>query len=167
MTENDDEFSSRSYPVQESMQLQQRQWRIERVGWSVFALVVLLALAGAFFRGILSEATAETTDRSLTMTYQRFERYEAVAQLTIEAHVAGDQNLVLEITGNLFDKFTIDTIQPEPLKSASLEGGLRLEFSTDEQRAATVRLSLRPERFGSSRGEFAIAGGRISVIPNE
>ena len=164
MTEQDDDFRSRSYPFQESMQLQQRQWRIERVGWCVFALVLLLALVGAFSQGILSETTAETPDKSLAVTHQRFERHETVTQLTIEAQAAGDQGLALEITGDLLDKLTIQTIWPEPVNSASLDGGLRLQFNTDDQGAATVRLSLRPDRWGFSRGEVAIEGGQSVTI---
>ena len=160
MAEQNDEFRSREYPLRESMELQRRQWRAERLGWALFLVIVLLALAGVFSRGVLSHVTAHTADGQLSVTYQRFERHQALSQMKIEARSEGELILVLELTGDLLDAFTIESIQPAPVRSASFHGGLRLEFAADPQGGVTVHLATNPEGFGSSRSEVGLAGGQ-------
>lgn len=79
----DDEFCDRDYPFQEYMHVQQRHWRLERAGWVVFLVIVLLALLGVFSQGVLSLTTARSADAALAVDYQRFERNSAASEITV------------------------------------------------------------------------------------
>lgn len=155
---NDDELRNRTYPVQEYMHVQQRHWRLERIGWLVFLLIVLLAALGVFSQGALSEATARSADGALVVDYQRFERTSAVSEMTIRLQGKPTQVLRLEITGDLMDKFSIQGIQPAPLSSDSFQDGIRLAFRADQAGNAAVYLALRSAAPGWSRSQFVMAG---------
>jgi hypothetical protein len=68
---SEDELLSRRHPVQEDMPMQQRVWRFERVGWYVLVAIVLLALAGLFGNGPLSDAEVVSQDGRVRVEYQR------------------------------------------------------------------------------------------------
>jgi len=40
------------------MEFQRRSWIVQRIGWAIFALVILLAALGLFGDGVLSDAQA-------------------------------------------------------------------------------------------------------------
>lgn len=155
---SDDEFCDRDYPVQEFMHVQQRHWRLERVGWVVFLLIVLLASLGVFSQGVLSLTTVESADAALAVDYQRFERNSAAGEMTVRLQGEAGGVMQLDITGDLLNKFAIEGIQPAPLNSESLGDGLRLSFRTDRAGDATVYLALRVAGLGSSQSQFAITG---------
>lgn len=71
---SEDELLSRRHPVQEDMPMQQRVWRFERVGWYVLVAIVLLALAGLFGNGPLSDAEVVSQDGRVRVEYQRLSR---------------------------------------------------------------------------------------------
>uniref|UniRef100_A0A1I7YW47 CinA domain-containing protein n=1 Tax=Steinernema glaseri TaxID=37863 RepID=A0A1I7YW47_9BILA len=58
----------------EDMSMQQRVWRFERVGWYLLVIVVLLALAGLFGNGPLSDAEVVSQDGRVKVEYQRLSR---------------------------------------------------------------------------------------------
>lgn len=161
---DDDELRDRTYPVQEYMHVQQRHWRLERIGWGVFLLIVLLATLGVFSRGVLSLTTAQSADGALTVDFQRFERTSATSEMTIRLRGESTQVLQLEITGDLLDKFSIQGIQPEPLSSDSFQDGIRLAFRTDQAGDAAVYLALRAAAPGWSRSQFALTGSSPTAV---
>lgn len=161
---HDDEFRDRDYPVQEFMRVQQRHWRLERIGWVVFLLIVLLTALGGFSKGALSLTTARSADGALTVDYQRFERNSAASEITVRLQGEPGEVMQLELTGDLLDKFSIEGIQPEPLNSESVHGGLRWSFRTDQAGDATVYLALRVAGLGSAHSQLALTDtSRIAV----
>lgn len=152
---HDDELCDRTYPVHEFMHVQQRHWRLERIGWMVFLMTVLLGALGVFSQGVLSRTTGQSADG---VDFQRFERTSAVSEMTVRLRGEPAQVLRLEITGDLMDKFAVQGIQPAPLSSESFEGGLGLTFRTDQAGEAAVYLALRAAGAGSSRSQFAMTG---------
>lgn len=155
---DDDELRDRDYPVQEFLHIQQRHWRLERIGWVLFLLIVLLAVLGVFSQGVLSLTTARSADGALAVEYQRFERNSAASEITVRLQGEPGEVIQLDITGNLLDRFAIESIQPEPLGSESLRDGLRLSFRTDGEGDAAVYLAVRAAALGSSNSRFAVTG---------
>lgn len=164
MAENSDELRDRTYPVQEFMDVQQRHWRLERVGWVLFLLLVLLALLGLFSRGALSLTVSQSADGALAVEYQRFERNSAASQIIVKVRAEPGEVVQLEITGDLMDKFIIEGMQPAPLGSESFRGGLRLSLRADQTGDAALHLAVRAAAPGSSRSHFAHAGTPTPVI---
>lgn len=158
MTSDEDEFRDRRYPVSEYMTAQRRHWRVERIGWVVFLLVVLAALAGLFSQGPLSHSVSLSADGRLRIEYQRFERNGASARMHLQLRGEPGQLLQLDITGDLLDKFHIETLHPEPAHSRSFDNGLRLLLLTDPSGQASLHLALRGAAMGTSRSRFVLGG---------
>ena len=62
--------------IDEDMEFQRRSWIVQRIGWAIFALVILLAALGLFGDGILSDTKAGQEEGALWLEYPRFERFE-------------------------------------------------------------------------------------------
>lgn len=167
MNDHSDEMRDRTYPVREFMDVQRRHWRLERFGWGVFLLIVLSALLGLFSQGMLSLTTVESTDGTLSVEYQRFERNGAASAMTVDVHTAPGEQVQLEITGDLLDNFTIEGMQPEPLGSESFRGGLRLTLRADPAGDAVLHLAVRGSGPGFSRSHFALTGGAAPITVSQ
>lgn len=149
---SDNESISRSEPIQENMPMQQRVWRFERVGWYVLVLIVLLALAGLFGNGPLSDAEVMSQDGRLKVEYQRLSRSGTTDNLFITVRGIPGQPVTVELEGSLLRKASIETIQPEPQMSMSHGPALLLQLGTSKDGMATLYLTLRSEHVGTLDG---------------
>ncbi len=146
------ESISRSEPIQENMPMQQRVWRFERVGWYVLVIIVLLALAGLFGNGPLSDAEVMSQDGRLKVEYQRLSRSGTTDNLFITVQGVPGQPVTVELEGSLLRKASIETIQPEPQMSMSHGPALLLQLGTSKDGRATLYLTLRSEHVGTLEG---------------
>ena len=157
-----DEFQSRHFPIQEDMPLQVRLWRIERLGWYLLALIVLLTLLGLFGTGPLSAVEARTPG-GLSVKYARFERNGAATQMTVAARGEPGQAVRFTVSGDLLRYFTLDGIQPPPARAMSAGEGLGFELVADAEGRATAYLALRPGMPGLARSTLDAGGERLPI----
>ena len=132
--------------------MQKRVWRFERVGWYVLVIIVLLALAGLFGNGPLSDAEVVSQDGRLKVEYQRLSRSGTTDNLFITIQGSPGQPVMVELEGPLLREASIETMQPEPLVSISHGPALRLQLGTSKDGMATLYLTLRSEHVGSLEG---------------
>ncbi|MCD2912328.1 hypothetical protein [Pseudomonas aeruginosa] len=142
----DDAFDQREYPIPERLESQRRAWRFERAGLWVLLGVILLALTGVFAGGPLSSRTLVSDSGRLTLAYERFERSGAPGT-----------EVGVRLGGGLLQAHSIQSLQPQPLRSHSWRGGLELEGRLDEDGRLSLFLTLLPNQLGevASRLEFA------------
>ncbi len=91
--------------------------RIQRMGWTVFALLMLAALAGLLGHGPLSTATAKDPVSSLRIEYQRFERYQGPTELRlyVAPQAVREGRLKIWISREFLDSIELERIVPEPV----------------------------------------------------
>lgn len=159
---SDDELVSRHHPVEEDMRMQQRVWRFERVGWYVLVVIVLLALAGLFGNGPLSDAQVVSDDGRVQVEYQRLSRSGTTDNLRIMVRGKPGEPVVVVLGGSLLREASIETMQPEPQVSRSHGQSLQLQLGTSEDGVATLYLTLRSEYVGRLEGVVR-AGPRSAV----
>ncbi|MGE8504492.1 hypothetical protein DFO61_0461 [Ectopseudomonas oleovorans] len=153
------EQNSRSEPIRENMPLQIRGWQIERLGWYGLLLLVGLALGGLFSKGPLSDAQVVSEQGDLLLDYQRFARNGAQSQLIVTL----EERSRLSIAGELLDGFSIDSIQPAPMSSASDgNGGLVLDFRVGAERTV-VSIRLTANGVGSYRSTLHAADQQVEL----
>ena len=158
MTENPsgplDEFASRSFPIREDMELQRRDWLMERAAWVGTGLVLVLALLGLFSRGPLNDAQAGGTAGNPTIDYDRFVRSQAMTRFTIGGTFTGE-SLELRLGQRFLDAYEIRAIQPQPLGSRSDNSAIYYTFPLREP-AGPIRITIDARRvdWGSSAAEF-------------
>ena len=60
--------------ITEDMSFQNLTWKIQRIGWVIMFILVLLALLGLFGDGLLADTTAGSSEAGLSIEYPRYER---------------------------------------------------------------------------------------------
>lgn len=162
MSENErrPDLQSRDYPVHEDMAFQLKVWRFERVGWYVLVLVVVLGLVGVFSRGIVSSRDVRSDDGRVRVEYDMFHRNGSSNSMKINVTGGADAPLELELAGELLEGFSIETLQPEPLRASSSGRGIKLSLHTDADGRATLYLTLRGDGLGIYRSRIAVPGTR-------
>jgi hypothetical protein len=141
----------------ESTVFMRRNWQVQRAGWLLMALVVLLGLAGLFGRGPLTRRNASAP--GLTLQYQRVLRLEATESLefTLEARPAGEAGL--ELDSGFMSRTEIERIIPEPREISVSPEGQRLSFPAAGTGPVAVRLLFVPKKLGRLRARFGTPGG--------
>jgi hypothetical protein len=152
------ELRSRSYPIREDMAYQLKVWRFERVGWYVLVLVVVLGLVGVFSRGLISSRDVSSDDGKIRVEYEMFHRNGSTNPMKISVHATPDSTVELALAGQLLEGFSIETLQPEPLRSRSSSQGIKLWLQTDLDGQATLYLTLRGDGLGFFRSQIASPG---------
>ncbi len=159
---SEDELLSRRHPVQEDMPMQQRVWRFERIGWYVLVAIVLLALAGLFGNGPLSDAEVVSQDGRVRVEYQRLSRSGTTDSLFITVQGIPGQPVELQLEGSLLRDASIETLQPEPQRSMSHGQAMLFQLGTKHDGVATLYLTLRSEHVGTLKG--SVRAGTESAV---
>ncbi|MFB4394253.1 MULTISPECIES: hypothetical protein [unclassified Pseudomonas] len=142
--------------------MQQRVWRFERVGWYVLVAIVILALAGLFGKGPLSDAKAVSQDGRVQVEYQRISRSGTTDSLFITVQGAPGQPVEVQLGGSLLRDASIETLQPEPQQSKSDGKALLFKLGTSQDGVATLYLTLRSEHVGTLQG--TVRAGATSTV---
>jgi hypothetical protein len=160
MNEDSDnaDMRSREHPIREDMAYQLKVWRFERVGWYVLVLVVLMGLVGVFSRGLLSSRDVRSEDGKVRVEYEMFHRNGSTNSMKITLSSTSDSQVELELAGQLLEGFSVETLQPEPLRSRSSSHGIRLWLQTDLDGQATLYITLRGDGLGFFRSRIASPG---------
>ncbi|WP_027613501.1 hypothetical protein [Pseudomonas sp. URIL14HWK12:I6] len=152
------ELRSRSYPIREDMAYQLKVWRFERVGWYVLVLVVVLALVGLFSRGLISSREVRSDVGKIRVEYEMFHRNGSTNSMKVSVNATPDTAVELELAGQLLEGFSIETLQPEPLRSRSSSQGIRLWLQTDLDGQAKLYITLRGDGLGFYRSQIFSPG---------
>lgn len=141
----------------ESTVFMRRNWLVQRAGWALMTLAMLLALAGLFGQGPL--VRREAAAPGLTLRYQRVVRLEATQSLefALDAGPAGE--VALELDSGFVSGTEIERIIPEPREIRVSPEGQRLNFPTAGSGAVAVRLLFVPRKLGRLRARFGTPGG--------
>ena len=142
--------------------MQQRVWRFERVGWYALVLIVLLALAGLFGNGPLSDAQVSSEDGRVQVDYQRLSRSGTTDKLRITVRGTAGEPVMLLLGGTLLREASIETLQPQPQASRSQGRSLLLQLGTSKEGIATLYLTLRSEYVGTLEG--VVRAGPSSTV---
>jgi hypothetical protein len=149
--------------ISQDMDVQNRIWRMQRIGWGIIALILLGILLGLTGRGPLSNATAGETGDPLRLEYERFGRYEAPTSLRIHLgpNVAKSDKVALWFSRQYLEGVQIDQITPEQESVKSLPGKFIYEFQLARpQNPAIISIKLRPQKIGSLQGRLGVESGQ-------
>lgn len=127
--------------IGEDRPFQMRFWKIQRLLWIMFALIILFAFAGFTGRGgAFSRATQQIG--AVTIEYPLGWRLEARDRLAITAQGSGP--LTVSIDAALADSVEIEAITPAPSKSQTRNGQLVYSFDGAPGATQHIALTLKP-----------------------
>lgn len=151
---------------EEVMRHHRAAWRVERVGWTVIALLLAGAMLGVFGDGPLSRAHSGSAD-TLRVEYDRLVRSSAPTEyrFTIDPSVAQGGELRLRFDRSLVDHMELDSIIPEPGRQAATPGHAEFVFRIEPgEGPARIDFRYRPATFGWHRGRVSVAGAHALRI---
>ena len=151
--------------LDQDLDFQRRQWRLERAGWVLIALVVALAALGLFGTGPISSATAGGGEEGLTVEYQRFVRRQGQLELVIgiDARHASNGQVALRIDGDYLASVRIQEVSPEPVEVRA-DGADRVYVFAIAEGASSVEVTIggAPQEIGRLRGEVGAGDSAVS-----
>lgn len=147
--------------LDQDLDFEERQWKVQRVGWAIGALLIVAALVGVFGSGPLSSATAGN-DQSLVVHHERFIRHTGDGDITLV--IAGDQAVAGEVEfwvdANWLGAIQILGISPEPV-DVRADGDRQIYVFAVDDPAQAFEVSIRftPRQMGFVRAEFGVNDG--------
>ncbi|HVE78771.1 MAG TPA: hypothetical protein VNA89_07910 [Gemmatimonadaceae bacterium] len=139
-----------------------REWRVQRVGWVVMALLVAAALAGAFGRGPLAEAKVRSPSGLLEVDYQRLTRHESSAAIdvAIDAARLPTREARLWVDREYLSGVSLDRVVPEPERSETGRDRVTMVFPiASGERTARVQLQMKVGDPWLRRIRMGVEGG--------
>jgi hypothetical protein len=133
-----------SIEMDEALKLHQTGWTVQRIGWTCFMLIIILALLGMFGNGILSHRKTEMAGNMVE--YERYGRFESSNTIHLLAGIENGR-AVIHIPQQYLQDFELEQITPEPDQQIVLNGNYVYSFQAD----APVHILLRgmPKKRGA------------------
>lgn len=160
--------ASHQLELQQHPRLQQIEWKIQRVGWAVWALILLAGLAGLFGgSGYLSHKVSTSSDGSTEVQYERFAQYHhpTTLELTLQPDSERQEEYLVKVSQSFLDKVEIRRAEPEPQRHIISSDGVTYSFLA-EPGTAQVRVLLHVDyqKTGRVAGEIGLAGHQPAQI---
>lgn len=145
-----------SLEIGQDLTFQRREWRVQRVGWSVILLIVIAGLIGLLGLGPLGWADA--TVGPLSVTYQRFVRRSAPAEFEVRVapEAIVDDAFALRLGGSFIDHVDMEQPFPAPDAMDAAADHVVYRFTTADASPARVRFMFQPRDAGPARIEIGV-----------
>jgi hypothetical protein len=151
-----------SLELDEQLAFQERQWRWERIGWVVIALVIIAGLLGAFGTGPLASATVRSTDDGLAVSYERVVRHQGEAEfrLHIDPALIPGREVDVWFSTSTVTAVRIESVAPEPSEVEAGADRTTWTFAVDPSAGpVTIIFHVTPQEMGWRTVELGVAGG--------
>jgi hypothetical protein len=153
--------------IRQDLAFEQRNWRVQRLGWAAMALFVLAGLTGAFGRGLLASAEAASPGGLLRVHYDRLARHGAPGELRLAVAPAAidDGTVRILISRPFLEGQRIEDIQPAPASSLASGDALLYAFHVRPGEQAHILIRVVPDSQGLRTADISLAGGgeRVSI----
>lgn len=144
--------------INQDLGVQERMWRIQRVGWALIGVIVLSGLSGLFGRGPLGYTTGGDVHGPLWVEYERFGRNQASSELRIHVRPTSD-TVRIWIGPDYTAHVDILRIIPEPAISRVDGAGFMFEVAAmGKNEPGTITLNLQFHAVGRVAGEVRSPG---------
>jgi hypothetical protein len=148
--------------INQDLPVQILTWNIQRAGWAAMGFIVVLALAGLFGHGPISQVREGSLQEGLQIEYERFGRQQSPASVRISARPEREGGLSIWIDHSYLSHMEIQHMVPLPERATFVDGGVRFEWRTDTREPAMVTFYLQPQMVGALSGVVR-ASGQASV----
>jgi hypothetical protein len=137
--------------IRQDLPFQHRQWAVQRVGWVLAAITLVLAIGGLFGNGPLSHVRAGSP--ALQVDYERFIRRDSPVEIGIEAQPTSGEEVRLAVSRDYLHSLRIDSIVPAPERTETTAQDVVMVFRVARPAdSARVTINATPLHAGTLRG---------------
>ena len=143
----------------------QREWRFERLGWGMLALILAAGVFGVFGDGVVATASSRSADGAVVLRYGRIIRRDAPAELELRLAAApvADSVVVISLSEDYLGGMDVERVVPEPILVRASSGRVEHHLlRLAPPRPMVVRFSVRANAIGTRRAAFAVDGRVLS-----
>jgi hypothetical protein len=147
--------------IDQDMDLQQKDWKLQHAGRFVMLALVLAALLGVFGRGWLAKAEVGGREEPMRMEYDRIARHRSSSALRFHLSPRASENgkARLWLKREYIEGVNIETISPEPDTVEADKDGLIYEFVVAAPAQPTlVVFHIKPDDIGARSGAAGLMG---------
>jgi hypothetical protein len=145
--------------LDQELRHQEREWKIQRIGWFLMLAIVIAAVFGVFGAGPLSSTSAGGEPAGLTVNYERFIRHQDETELTIElaAGQADSGQVELWIATGYLEDLAIQGIRPEPEEVRTSGKRQIYVFNVDSaETSLDVNIDFIPKAIGRLESQIGV-----------
>jgi hypothetical protein len=139
-------------------------WNLAQFGiQALFALAILCGLLGVFGSGWLAETTTRAADLPITVSYDRFLRNSAPAQiqLAISAPVPHER-VAVRLNRDYLDRVSVSQTEPRAAAVQADADGATYLFDLGPDKRGEITFSLKPQDFGILHAGWSVLGRSVS-----
>ena len=146
--------------LSEDIKFQERYWKVQRLGWGLFLLVLLAAIAGLLGSGPLSSRSASAPDGSLRAEYERFCRIErkSVLQAIAAPSAAAGGRLRIWIVRDYLQRVDLERVVPQPERVETFPDRLLFTFAAADGQQSVIQFVLEPHAPGRQAISMGVEG---------
>jgi hypothetical protein len=152
--------------IDQDLAFQRRSWTVQRVGWVVIGVLLVLALAGLLGSGPLSRQQVELPGL-LRLEYERFTRYQTPHTLTVRLQPGATSAAEARVwvDRRYLEGTKVEAITPSPLRVEAAADRLVYIFAMSRPGdPVTIAFTLQSEELGPRSGRVGL-GGAGPVAP--
>lgn len=137
--------------LDERLDLHEKGWVIQRVGWVIIFAIMAAGLLGLFGEGAFSQKTVY--NGATKVEYERFFRYETEMKIKIEspAHISS-----ISIPQEYLKDFEIVRFEPEPFSNNTSQHEVIYNFLPGQNLILSIYLI--PKAYGAIHGVMKVNG---------
>lgn len=147
------EPSSHQLQIDEQLDMHQKGWLVQRIGWILIFTLVAAAAFGVFGDGLASKISESGANTSIS--YDRFYRQEARMELKVSISNPA-VNPVISFPGDYITRFKLESVVPEPVQN-TVSGGM-VHYTFNGTGPMNIIFRLIPEKVGTIEGRAVMNG---------
>ena len=142
-------MNSDELQIDHDVTFHRRFWKVQRIGWSFWALILVAAFLGFLGPGLSGWDTLDDRDAGMTMTYQRLVRANAATELSITLDSTSKTETQLAFNRDYIEAIAVESIYPHPARQEATESELVYTFrKVDTGTPLTVEFRYQPKKPG-------------------
>jgi hypothetical protein len=149
--------------IDEDLVFQQRNWRAQRIGWTVLGLLVVAGLAGLLGPGPLSNVNARAGE-GLEVVYERFVRHGAESELKVTVRRPPSGHVRIAISRDYLDQLNLELVRPAPTEVQSSGADTVYVFGHAGRESMRATFVIQPEELGAHVARVATEDGSSVTV---